>query len=75
VLNWNPVAGAAYYNVYRSQLVGGGPGATYVALGSSGAPSFVDATAAPGQTFFYVVTASSGGTESASSNEAAVQIP
>jgi hypothetical protein len=74
-LNWNPVAGSAYYNVYRSQLAGGGLGATYVALGRNGIPSFVDATATPGQTFFYVVTSSSGGSESPSSNEAVVQTP
>lgn len=74
-LSWNPVTGAAYYNVYRSQLAGGGPGATYVALGSSGATAFLDSAAAPGQIYYYVVTASSGGTESSSSNEASVQVP
>jgi len=75
VLSWNPVASAAYYNIYRSQVPGGGAGATYAALGSSGAATFLDATVLPGQTYYYVVTASSGGTESPSSNEAVVQIP
>jgi hypothetical protein len=75
VLSWQPISGAGYYNVYRSQVPGGGPGATYVALGSSGAPSYVDLTAQAGQPYYYVVTASSGGIESAPSNEASLQVP
>ena len=75
VLGWTPVGGAAYYNVYRSQVPGGGPSATYVAIGSSGAPSFIDATAFSGQSYYYVVTASANGIESDSSNEASIQVP
>jgi hypothetical protein len=75
VLGWTPVAGAAYYNVYRSQVPGGGPGATYTAIGSSGAPSFVDGTALSGQSYYYVVTASANGIESDSSNEASILVP
>jgi hypothetical protein len=72
VLTWQPVAGVSYYNIYRSQLPGGGPAATYVAIGSSGAPTTQDFAVEAGQTYYYVVTASSGGLESPSSNEAAV---
>jgi hypothetical protein len=75
VLAWNQVSDAAYYNVYRSQVPGGGPSATYTAIGSSGASSFVDGTAISGQSYYYVVTASSGGVESDSSNEASIQVP
>jgi len=74
-LTWNVVAGAAYYNIYRSQLPGGGLGATYTAIGSSGSPSARDTSIASGQIYYYVVTASSGGVESDSSNEATIRVP
>jgi hypothetical protein len=75
VLTWNAVPGAGYYNIYRSQVPGGGPGATYVAIGSSGAPTVQDSTVQSGQTYYYVVTSSAAGLESDSSNEAAISIP
>ena len=75
VLSWQAVPGAAFYNVYRSLLPGGGPAATYVALGSSGAPAFQDTTVQSGQSYFYVVTSSANGLESSTSNETVVVIP
>jgi hypothetical protein len=75
VLTWQAVAGSAYYNIYRSLQPGGGPGATYVALGSSGTPVFRDTTVLSGENYFFVVTASANGLESTPSSEAAVQIP
>lgn len=74
-LIWNPVVGAAYYNIYRSIEPGGGPGATYTALGSNGSAAFRDINVQAGTTYYYVVTTSSEGFESASSNEASIQIP
>jgi fibronectin type 3 domain-containing protein len=73
-LIWNAVPGAAYYNIYRSEVQGGGPGATYVALGSSGTSSIRDLNVAPGQTYYYVVTTSADGIESSSSAEVSVII-
>jgi hypothetical protein len=74
VLTWQPVPGA-YYNVYRSETPGGGSGAVYAALGSSGTPRFVDSSVQRGVTYYYVVTASGGGIESPSSAEASIRIP
>jgi hypothetical protein len=75
VLTWDPVAGAGYYNIYRSELPGGGDRATYSAIGSSGTTSVRDSSVQPGVAYYYVVTASAAGVESNSSNEAAVIIP
>jgi hypothetical protein len=75
VLTWQAVPGAGYYNVYRSEVSGGGTGAVYTALGSAGTPRFVDASAQRGVTYYYVVTASAGGNETGSSGEASIKIP
>jgi hypothetical protein len=75
VLTWDPVAGAGFYNIYRSELPGGGDGATYLAIGSSGSVSGRDTSVRPGVAYYYVVTSSAGGLESDSSNEAAITIP
>jgi hypothetical protein len=71
LLSWQAVAGS-YYNIYRSELPGGGPGVTYLALGSSAAPQIIDNTAQPGRRYYYVVTAVRAGLQSAPSNEASV---
>jgi hypothetical protein len=75
VLTWDPVAGAGYYNIYRSQLPGGGDRATYQAIGSSGTTTVRDGAVQGGVSYYYVVTASAAGVESDSSNEAAIIIP
>lgn len=74
-LSWqetgNQIAG---YNAYRS-TVSGGP---YSTINSSliASMSYNDASVSAGQTYYYVVTAvSSGGAESAHSNEVTVIVP
>ncbi|MFN7976302.1 MAG: M12 family metallo-peptidase [Acidobacteriota bacterium] len=54
-LVWNPVAGATAYTVYRS--IAPCPGVTYAAIATVGATTFDDATAPPGATVSYQVTA------------------
>jgi fibronectin type 3 domain-containing protein len=66
-LSWNPVSGAAGYNLYRSPLSGGG----WVSVGA-GLPdtSYTDTGLFAGVTYYYIVTASDGtGNESGYSNE------
>lgn len=50
-LRWNPVAGARYYNVYRSD-----DGRVYEGIGSSSEPRFVDADLPTGGRVWYIVT-------------------
>ncbi len=52
-LAWEPVNGAAGYEVWRSILAGGG----YEVVGSAKAATFVDATIRNGTRYHYVVTA------------------
>ncbi|MGB4863451.1 MAG: hypothetical protein WBO97_13425, partial [Tepidiformaceae bacterium] len=51
-LGWEPVEGAGYYNVYRSDVSGVG----HEGMGSSKGTSFVDADVLPGVTYYYIVT-------------------
>lgn len=67
-------SGVLGYNVYR----GTGPGGPYMKVNSSVVPAtnYTDSAVEPGQTYYYVVTAtSSGNVESAYSNEIAEPIP
>jgi len=63
-LSWTPSAGATLYKVKRSNTLGG----PYASVSSnvSGA-SYLDALLANGQTYYYVVSALSGTSESANS--------
>lgn len=65
-LTWDDSAGAITYNVYRS-LVNGGPYALLLNVATS---DHVDATAANGTTYYYVVTAVTAAGESGYSNQA-----
>ncbi|NIV32158.1 MAG: alpha-amylase, partial [Anaerolineae bacterium] len=68
-LDWNAVAGAAGYYVYRSPVTGGG----YERLSDLPltSPAFTDDTVVNGRTYYYVVTAVDElGNESGRSNEA-----
>ena len=64
-VSWQPVPGAATYNVKR----GINPGGPYTTIASPATTSHLDTTVANGTTYFYVVTAV--GPESAPSNEVA----
>src|SRR5215216_4025821 len=65
-LAWDPVAGAAAYNVYRSPVTGGG----FEVVNTGSGTTFVDSGLRNAQTYFYVVTAlDAPGNESANSNE------
>lgn len=65
-LNWSAVSGATSYTVKRS-TVSGGP-FTAIASGIT-APSYIDATASNGTTYFYVVSASNLAGEGANSTQ------
>jgi len=74
-LKWNASAGAIQYAVQRG-VANGGPYNTY--LGSTTATSYVDGTAIPGTTYYYVVAAvadppNSVAIESAYSNQASAK--
>lgn len=76
LLNWNPSAsgGVLGYNIYRS-LVSGGP---YTRINPSAVPatSYTDDGVASGQTYYYVVTATTNAQiESVYSNEVTAPIP
>jgi uncharacterized protein YjbI with pentapeptide repeats len=75
VVSWtaSPSGDVTGYNVYRS-LTSGGP---YTLVGSTTAPTqtFIDANAAAGATYYYVVTAVAGGVESVNSNEMFITVP
>ncbi|HEX9386342.1 MAG TPA: alpha-amylase family glycosyl hydrolase [Anaerolineales bacterium] len=67
-LEWNPVPGAAGYNLYRSPVSGGGWVKANAALLTS--TTFSDTGLQNGRTYYYVVTAvDSTGNESSYSNE------
>ena len=73
-LNWTAALGApASYNVKRSTTSGSG----YVAISTSGAvtgTSFTDSGAAPGTTYYYVVSAVNTYGESANSSQASTAV-
>jgi fibronectin type 3 domain-containing protein len=71
-LTWTASQGAISYNTYRG-TVSGGP---YVRLASGTSnPTYADSQVTHGQTFYYVVTAVNGNSESGYSNEASAVIP
>jgi F0F1-type ATP synthase membrane subunit c/vacuolar-type H+-ATPase subunit K len=59
--------GAQYYNVYRSTTSGG----PYLYIGSSTTPTYLDTTVTLGMTYYYVMRAYNGLTESMNSPETA----
>ena len=65
-LSWGASAGATSYSVKR----GTSPGGPYTVLATPTASSYFDTSAAPGITYYYIVTASLSGIESLASNEA-----
>jgi len=71
-LSWNAVGGAASYSVKRGTSAAGP--FTTIASGLTSA-SHTDATAVPGTTYYYVVTATNGVGESGNSNVANTAIP
>ncbi len=68
-LIWGASAGAASYSVKR----GTSPGGPYTVLATPTASSYFDTSAAPGITYYYIVTASVSGIESLASNEASAR--
>lgn len=64
-LNWVPSESTASYNIKRATLSGG----PYNTVGSATALSWVDAGLTNGTTYYYVVSASNAGGESADSAE------
>jgi fibronectin type 3 domain-containing protein len=67
-LSWNPVTGATGYNVKRA-IWSGGP---YTTVGSSASTNYSDSMVTNGTTYYYVVSAVKGGSESFNSLEASV---
>ncbi|HOK96619.1 MAG TPA: family 43 glycosylhydrolase, partial [Anaerohalosphaeraceae bacterium] len=66
-LSWTPSAGAVSYNVKRAATSGG----PYALLAANiTIPRFCDTTPAPGQQYYYTVSANTAGGESPNSNEA-----
>jgi hypothetical protein len=70
-LAWSPVAGAASYDIKRATLSGG----PYVTVGNTTTTNFNDNPLASVTTYYYVVSAVSGGNESFNSLEAAATTP
>jgi fibronectin type 3 domain-containing protein len=64
-LSWQAVTAANSYILGRS-LTSGGP---YTVIGTTSSLNFIDTTAAPGTTYYYVVNASNNAGESANSTE------
>lgn len=67
-LTWNGVAGTTSYNLYRSTIPGGEGTTPYMSGVTAPCP---DSSVTNGTTYYYRVTAVSGGVESAQSNEVA----
>ncbi len=65
-LAWTASTNATGYNVKRGVTKGG----AYTTVGTSATTSYADTTAVAGTTYYYVVTATGAGGESANSNEA-----
>jgi len=65
-LNWNTDTGANYYNVYQS-LTAGGP---YTLVANPSTNTFTDTGLTNGTSYYFVVTAVQGSSESPASNEA-----
>ncbi len=74
-LNWTAsTTSGVTYSVYRATTSGGYNYSAPLATGISGT-SYADCSVALGQTYYYVVEAVSGTTQSANSNEMSVTIP
>jgi autotransporter-associated beta strand protein len=69
-LNWNPLAGAASYNVKRA-TVSGGP---YTVLGNTAGTSYIDSNVVSDSTYYYVVSAVNTGGESPNSSEVSAYV-
>jgi fibronectin type 3 domain-containing protein len=67
-LSWNPVAGAASYEIYRTTTAGG-ESATPSAIGITGT-SYTDTLLNPGTPYYYTVEAVEGVAHGTASNEA-----
>jgi hypothetical protein len=65
LVNWTASSGATSYNVKRSTTSGSG----YGTIGVPSMPFYTDPTAVNGTTYYYVVSAVSGGNESANSSQ------
>lgn len=76
LLNWvgSTSPGITGYNIYRSQTSGSFP-STPIGTVAANTTSYIDTSAAPGQSYFYVVTAISPLAQSADSNQATAAIP
>ncbi len=80
-LTWTAPTGAVTYNIYRGTTAGG-ESAIPLATGLT-TPTYLDASAVPGTTYYYKVTAVNGNTiytpplasESAASNETSATLP
>ena len=71
-LNWKAAPGASSYNVKRSTSTGG----PYTTIGTASTTGYVDTSASPGTTYYYVVSAvSGGGSESLNSVEVGLTAP
>ncbi|MFN0222451.1 pectinesterase family protein [Paenibacillus sp. KR2-11] len=66
-LSWNPVPGAASYNIKRADS----PGGSYTTMAVSGEASYQDQAVTNGTTYYYVVSAVKAGGESVDSDEIA----
>lgn len=74
VLNWGASSTPnVTYNVYRSTITGGPY--SQINMGGISVLTFTDSAVSNGTTYFYVVRAFDGTTESANSNEAKAVIP
>ena len=75
-VNWTAsTTSGAMYNVYRATTSGGYNYTTPLNSGPISGTSFTDCSVALGQTYFYVVKAVVGGTESVASTEITATIP
>jgi hypothetical protein len=77
-LSWNPLLGAASYNIKRS-AVSGGPYAVISSAGTVTGTNYIDSMATNGATYYYVVSAATSISTAAetanSSTEAGVTLP
>jgi fibronectin type 3 domain-containing protein len=72
---WNGVAGATSYNIYRSPLNSPGGPFTLVSAGVTNLYYTDNFTVGTNHTYYYVVTAVAGGSESGYSNEGVAGLP
>lgn len=71
LLNWTPVTGASYYNVYRSTTANG----PFTEVGTTTTPTFLDTNLTPATTYYYQVSATNAnGTSSNSATASATTL-